>query len=170
MKKIIFATIFLIFLLFLFFPREQEVFPKPIKAKDTDGSPSDEILENMEKCCESVILKFNPYGYLEVEEWKKVDLPKKAFAIVNWRTYKDLGAGNIYIGYSFDGKEYKELGPFNESENFTQTTIEIPVNLFSDLSKLRIRFRGEDLDFATDAIAEVKIELKVIKYKFGLIG
>lgn len=163
-------AIFFLILVVVFFPQQEEVYLKPLEAKDSDGTPSNEILENMEKCCEAVILKFNPYGYLEVIKWEKINFPKKAFAIVSWRTYKDLGAGNIYIGYSFDGKNYKEIGPFNENENFTETTIEIPLNFFSDLSNLKVRFRGEDLDFATDAIAEVNIKLKVIRYKFGLIS
>lgn len=170
MKKKILALILLLIFLALLFPQEQEVYPIPLEAKDTDGTPSREILENMEKCCESVILKFNPYGYLEVRKWEKVNLPKKAFAIVRWRTYKDLGAGNIYIGYSFDGKNYKEIGPLGETEDFNETVLEIPLNIFSDLSNLRVRFRGEDLDFATDAIAEVSIKLKAIRYKLGLIA
>lgn len=171
MKKKIIATIFfsvvLAILLFKLLVHEEEVYLEPLEAKDSDGTPSEEILKNMEKCCESVILKFHPYGYLEVTRWEKASFPKKCLAIVNWRTYKDLGAGNIYIGYSFDGKNYKEVGPFNESENFKETAIEIPVSLFTDLSNLRVRFRGEDLDFATDAIAEVNIKLKVTRYKFG---
>lgn len=167
MNKKILILIFVLIL--LFFPHQQEVYPKPIEAKDSDGTLSNEILENMEKCCETVILKFNPYGYVEVRKWEKVNFPKKAFATVSWRTYKGLGAGNIYIGYSFDGIKYEEAGPFGETEDFNQTTLEIPVNFFSDLSNLRVRFRGEDLDFATDAIAEVRIKLKVIRYKFGLM-
>lgn len=170
MKKKMLIAVFLLILLVVFFPMQEEVYLKPLEAKDSDGTPSHEILENMRKCCETVILKFNPYGYLEVKKWEKVNFLKKAFAIVNWKTYEDLGAGNIYIGYSFDGKNYEEVGPFGESKNFKETILEIPVNFFSDLSNLRVRFRGEDLDFATDAIAEVNIKLKVIKYKFGLMS
>ncbi|MEM5853618.1 MAG: hypothetical protein QXG39_00705 [Candidatus Aenigmatarchaeota archaeon] len=169
MKKKIGLIIFFLTLVVIFFPGKEEVYLKPLEARDSDGTPSDEILENMEKCCETVILKFNPYGYLEVKKWGKVNFPKKAFAVVKWRTYEDLGAGNIYIGYSFDGKNYEEVGPFGESKDLRETILEIPVNFFSDLSDLRIRFRGEDLDFATDAIAEVNIKLKVIRYRFGLL-
>jgi hypothetical protein len=168
MKKVLLAIILSALAIVLFVPGESEVYPAALKAKDTDGTPSDEILQHMLSGHEPVILKYFPFGYLEVEEWEKVILPKKVFAIVDWKTYKDLGAGNIYIGYSFDGKEYKEIGPFNESDG-TQTVLEVPVNIFSDISNLRIRFRGEDLDFATDAVAEVSIKLKVIRYKFGLI-
>jgi hypothetical protein len=149
---------------------EEEVYLTPLKARDTDGTPPNEIIENMEKGFEMVILKVHPFGYLEIGKWEKVKFLKKAFAIVEWKTYRDLGAGNIYIGYSFDGKNYVETGPFNESENLTKTTLEIPVSFFSNLEDLRIRFRGEDTDFAIDAIAEVNIKLKVIRYKFGLFG
>lgn len=165
--KIVIIAVISILILFLFFPREMEVYPKPIKAKDTDGTPQEEILENMKNGFEMVILKFYPFGYLEITEWEKVRFLKEVYAIIEWRTYKGLGAGNIYIGYSFDGKNYIEFGPFNESENITKTVIKIPVNIFSDISRLKIRFRGEDIDFALDAIAEVNIKLKVIKYKFG---
>lgn len=168
-KKLFLFLLFAIILLIFSFPREIEVYPKPLNAKDTDGTPSNEILQNMENGYEMVILKVYPFGYLEVE-WENIGFFKKAFAIVEWKTHKDLGAGNIYIGYSFDRKNYTEAGPFNENEDFTKTIIEIPLNLSSNINNLRIRFRGEDLDFATDAIAEVNIKLKVIKYKFGWLN
>jgi len=156
----------IIFIVSILWPTE-EIYVNPLRARDSDGTPSEEILENMKNGYEVVILKHFPYGFLEVEEWEKVRFLKKAYLIVEWRTYEELGAGNIYIGYSFDGKKYMEIGPFNESLNFTKTVIEIPVNPFSDLSKLKVRFRGEDIDFGIDAIAEIKIELKALKYKLG---
>jgi len=169
MKKaliLIFSILIFCSILLHIFPTE-EIYAKPLRAKDSDGTQSEEILENMRKGYETIILKHFPYGFLEVEEWEKVKFPKKAYAIIKWRTYEELGAGNIYIGYSFDGKNYKEIGPFNESVNFTTTIIEIPVNPLSDLSKLKVRFRGEDTDFGVDAISEVRIELKIIKYKLS---
>ena len=168
LKLVLVSVVLISIVLVMFFPIEVESYPKPLKAKDTDGTPSDEIINNTNSGFETVILKFNPFGYIEVQEWEKVDFLKKVYVVVEWKAYKDLGAGNIYIGYSFDGKNYTEIGPFNESDEVKTEIIEIPAN-FSDISKLRIRFRGEDLDFATDAIAEVKILLKVTKYNFGLI-
>lgn len=164
--KILFLLILVsVFLIFLF-SREYETYLRPLEANDTDGTPSEEIIQNMDNGFESVILKLYPFGYLEVYKWEDSGFLKKAFAIVDWKTYKEMGAGNIYIGYSFDGKKYYEVGPFKESDNVTETVIEVPVNLFSDLKKLIIRFRGEDLDYAADAIAEVRIRLKTIRYNW----
>jgi hypothetical protein len=170
MKKflIIFAIILILIIVFLFLSQEV-VYSEPLKAKDSDGTISSQIIEDMKMKYEMVILKTYPFGYVEVEGWKGSGLLKKAFAIVEWKTYRDSGAGNIYIGYFFDGKNYTEVGPFNESEDFVKTVLEIPVNFFSDLNKLRVRFRGEDLDFAADAIAEVNIKLKVISVKLNFI-
>jgi len=101
----------IIFIVSILWPTE-EIYVNPLRARDSDGTPSEEILENMKNGYEVVILKHFPYGFLEVEEWEKVRFLKKAYLIVEWRTYEELGAGNIYIGYSFDGKKYMEIGPF----------------------------------------------------------
>ena len=85
-----------------------------------------------------------------------------------WKAEKDFGAGNIFIGYSFDGKNYIEIGPFEGSNEYKLDIIEIPTNFLTNIENLRIRFRGEDIDYALDAFAEVKVWLKVISYRFGL--
>lgn len=168
-KKLVFFLLTIVVLsFFLFFLiGEEEKIVYPTYGRDTDGTLQDEIVRNNREGYETVLLKFFPYGYIEFYGWKNVSMVKKVFAFVEWRTEKDLGAGNIYIGYSFDGKNYVEVGPFNESENYRVTVLEIPANIFTDLENVKIRFRGEDLDFATDAYAEVKVYLKVISYKFG---
>jgi hypothetical protein len=142
---------------------EKTTYGIPIDAKDSDGTPSEEIMQNMIDGQEMVILKANPFGYIEVGGWRGPFMLKKATAIVEWKTYKDFGAGNIYVGYSFGGN-YSEIGPFGESENITTTEINIPVGVFEDLSKLKIRFKGEDMDFGPEAIAEARIRLKIIGF------
>jgi hypothetical protein len=153
----------IIIAIFLFFSLEKHGTAIPTFAKDTDGTDSNDIIKNMQNGHELVILKVDPYGYVELSGWKSRGLLKKAAATAEWKTYKDLGAGNIYLGYSFGGN-YTEIGPFSESEEFTKTIIEIPVGMFADLSKLKVRFRGEDTDFAADAIAEVGIKLETTSY------
>ena len=153
------------FLLILFFIKKSMVYPDPIFAKDSDGTPSIQILENMKTGFETVSLKTYPFGYLEVQGWEKVGFPKDLEVEIFWKIQEDLGAGNIYIGYSWGG-DYKEIGPFEGISN--STSFNIPVNIFSDIRNLKLRFRGEDLDLASEAIAEVKIKLKVVKYSFGI--
>jgi hypothetical protein len=148
-----------------FFLSERDSYAKPTDASDSDGTRDSDILTNVNSSFEKVILKVSPFGYLEVSNWEGFGLVKKATAIVNWRTYKDFGAGNIYVGYSF-GDIFTEVGPFNESAELTETKIEIPVNPFTDLRRLRVRFRGEDTDFGPDAVAEVNIRLRVTYYGF----
>lgn len=172
-KSYLVALIILIFFIFIFlffnfFVIEEEIILFPKFGKDSDGSLSDEIVENIKKGYERVILKFYPYGFLEVWGWENQFFVKKIFAVVEWRADEDLGAGNIFIGYSLDGKNYYEIGPLNASNNYTKTIIEIPIKTFSNIENIKIRFRGEDLDYAIDAYAEVKIYLKVIRYKFRL--
>lgn len=166
---IILAILSIIFIFFFLFSKEEEIYLYPQKAKDSDGTDSQEIINNMKNGFETIILKHYPFGYVEVEEWGKIKHLKKVYAIVEWKADEDLGAGNIYVGYSFDGKEYKEVGPFNASSHVRKEVIEIPIKPFSNIDNLRVRFRGEDLDFGLDAVAEVSIKLKVIRYKFGMI-
>jgi hypothetical protein len=147
----------------LFFLSEKEVYPKLLSARDTDGTEAGDIISGMENGYEMVILKANPFGYLEAGGWENAGLLKNATALVEWKTFEGLGAGSIYIGYSF-GENYTELGPFNESSNNTITEVGIPASPFTDISKLKVRFRGEDMDFGPDAIAEVRMRLKVIRY------
>lgn len=168
-KFFIFVVLLTFVLFFFLLFTEEEVILYPNFAKDSDGSQSEEIIKNMKEKYETIILKFYPYGYIEVWGWEKQKYIKKVYAIAEWKAEEELGAGNIYIGYSFDGKNYFEIGPFNGSSEYTKTTIEIPTNLFTNIENLRIRFRGEDLDYGIDATAEVKIFLKVIKYKFRLL-
>jgi len=166
-KKIPLLTISVFALIFLtaFFLSQSVSYARPLNATDTDGTRTSEILSNIENGHEKVILKVNPFGYIAVGGWENRGLPKEASAIVEWRAYRGFGAGRIYVGYSFGGN-YTEIGPFNESDNFTQTTLNIPVNIFTDFGKLKIRLRGEDLDFGPDAIAEVSMKLKVTDYGF----
>jgi hypothetical protein len=165
-KKIALVSLLVVSLfLSVFFLSERETFAKPLRASDTDGTPSSEIIRSISSSHEKVILKVNPFGYLEAGGWESQGMIKRIVAMVEWRTYKDLGAGNIYIGYSFGG-DYVESGPFSESDSFTTNQMEIPLNSSSDLSNLKIRFRGEDTDYGPDAVAEVSIRLKVIVYGF----
>ncbi|MEM5875348.1 MAG: hypothetical protein QXX45_02125 [Candidatus Aenigmatarchaeota archaeon] len=165
--------IFSVILLFLFiiifiFVKTEEKIVYPSKAKDSDGSLENEIIENNIKGYESVSLKFYPFGYIEFWGWNKTKYIKKVYAYIMWKAEKDFGAGNIFIGYSFDGKNYIEIGPFEGSNEYKLDIIEIPTNFLTNIENLRIRFRGEDIDYALDAFAEVKVWLKVISYRFGL--
>jgi len=162
MKAMIAAVAILIALLLFAFLKEQEVYLDAISAADSDGTDSSDIISNMKDGYELVSLKANPFGFIEVRGFKHSGIAKKAYATYEWHVYQDLGAANIYVGYSFDGKKYFEQGPFDDSGNIT---IEIPVNPFYNLENLRLRFRGEDADFGPDAIAEVRMKLKAIVYK-----
>jgi hypothetical protein len=163
--KIISIIILLAIIIFIvaFFISETQTYGKPLGAFSTDGTPSTIIISNMNVSHQKVSLKTNPFGYIEIRGWTGHGIIKKAIATFEWKTDKDMGAGKIYIGYSFGGN-YTETGPFDESENFTTSEIEIPFGISNDLSKLKVRFRGEDLDFGPDAIADVSIKLKVIVY------
>ncbi|MFH8093132.1 MAG: hypothetical protein QXM38_04270 [Candidatus Aenigmatarchaeota archaeon] len=156
--KIFLIAVLLIVLALSLNLKEKEFYLEPFDAKDSDGSDSDDIINNMKNSYEIVSLKTNPFGYIEIRGFQPKGLLKKAYAEFYWKLYEDLGGGNIYVGYSFDGKNYVEEGPFNESGSLK---INIPVNIFSNLNELSLRFRGEDLDFAADAVAEVKIKLKI---------
>jgi len=162
MKKVLLIVPVLILIaLIIFLFNGKETYPKPLSAKDIDGLDSSEIIKDMQNGYETIDLKANPFGYVEINGWENQALIKKVSAIVEWKTPKKLGAGNNYIGYSFDGKNYNETGPFKESENVTRTIIEVPVDASSNLNNLSVRFRGQDMDFGPDAIAEVSIRLKV---------
>jgi hypothetical protein len=161
---IVTLSVIAIFLI-VFFISEKQTYAKPLSAFNTDGTPSTIIINNMNASHQKVILKTSPFGYIEIRGWDSQGLIKKVVATVEWKTYEDMGAGNIYIGYSFGGN-YTEIGPFRESENFTTNEIEIPLISSNEISKLKVRFRGEDLDFGPDAIADVSIKLKVIYYGF----
>ncbi len=137
-----------------------------LEARDSDGSDSADILNNMKNGYELVSLKTNPYGYIEVSNFQFKGIAKKVYAIIEWKAYKDLGADNIYVGYSFDDK-YIEKGPFHEG--YKRETIEIPINMLSDFNKLKIRLRGEDTDFGPDALAEVNIKLEADIYKLSFL-
>jgi hypothetical protein len=164
-KILIMVGVAVLALSIVYFMSERQVTPRILNATDTDGTRTAEIIASMASSHEKVILKVNPFGYVAVGGWENTGLAKSVQAIIEWKTYKDFGAGNIYIGYSFGGN-YTEVGPFDESDEFVQTSLDIPVNIFTDLGKLRVRFRGEDTDFGPDAIAEVSIKLRVTDYGF----
>ncbi|MBU5687810.1 MAG: hypothetical protein KQA31_00145 [Candidatus Aenigmarchaeota archaeon] len=155
---IILILFILIGLLLTLTVKEKEIYLEPLYARDSDGSDSEDIINNMKENYEIVSLKANPFGYVELSKFQFKGFIKRIDAEFYWNIYEDFGGGNIYIGYSFDGKNYIEKGPFNESGSYK---IDIPVNIFSNLNNLRLRFRGEDLDFGPDALAEVKMKLKV---------
>jgi hypothetical protein len=166
-RKFSIALISISFIAFLmlamFFGSEKNMRPNPLSARDTDGTDPSDIIKNMEGGYEMVILKVNPFGYVEIEGWESVGLLKSATLEVEWKTYSDLGAGNIYVGYSL-GDDYVEIGPFNESSEAVKREIAIPVSPFTDMGNLKARFRGEDIDFGPDAIAEVRMNLRVVRY------
>ncbi|MCS7135125.1 MAG: hypothetical protein NZ893_01665 [Candidatus Aenigmarchaeota archaeon] len=160
MKTKILFLIILIFTISLLFVKEKKDYLKPRNAKDSDGTDSGDIIKNMENGYELVSLKTNPYGFVEVYDFENKGLLKEAYAIFHWEIESE-DAGNIYVGYSFDGKNYVEKGPFNESGKIK---VKLPSTIFSSFKNLRLRFRGEDLDFAADAIVKVKIYLQAIYY------
>ena len=159
--RIVFIAIFAVLLLFLLSLKEETVSLQPMEARDSDGSDPGDILRNMNEGYELISLKTNPYGYVEIGNFSFSGLAKKAYAFFEWNAYEDLGASNLYIGYSF-GNGFEEIGPL---EARGSRKIEIPVNIFTDFSKLRIRFRGEDSDFGPDALAEVKMKVEIIRLR-----
>ncbi|MEM0473115.1 MAG: hypothetical protein QXF88_00120 [Candidatus Aenigmatarchaeota archaeon] len=162
MKKAYLFGLIMVFLLIVFLTAKKETYYlKPQNATDSDGTDAADIINNIENGYEMVSLKANPYGYVEVSNFKPNSIVTNAYAEFDWKAYKDTGVSNIYIGYSF-GNQYKEIGPFDYS---TMQTIKIPVNIFTDFSKLKLRIRGEDSDFGADAIAEVSIKLQVTELK-----
>jgi len=160
--RIVFIAVFALTIILLLSLKEETVYLQARDARDSDGSDARDILRNMNEGYELVSLKTNPYGYVEIGNFSFSGIPKKAYAIFEWNSYEDLGASNIYIGYSF-GDGYKDIGPL---ETRGSRKVEIPVNVFTDFSKLKIRFRGEDADFGPDALAEVKMKVEVIKWRF----
>jgi len=166
MKKIVLVLVLLIILISIVFLKEETVYLQAKYARDSDGTDAGDILKNINDGYEILSLKANPYGYVEISNFNFSGVPKKAYAIFEWNAYEDLGASNIYIGYSF-GDVYKETGPLEAKGN---RKIEIPVNIFTDFSKLKIRFRGEDSDFGPDALVEVKMKLEVVKWRFAFVS
>ena len=166
MKSIMLVTIVIALILIAFLlPVEKEVFIKPVSAKDSDGKSSGEII-NAEDYF--VILKTYPYGYMEIDEWSPAENAKEARIAVEWRT-NEFGAGNIYLGY-FVSDEWNETGPFNESSSAIRTVLSLPKPINYNLSKVRFRFRAEDIDFGADAIAWLRAEMIVRKQAYGLIS
>jgi len=107
-------------------------------------------------------LKTWPYGSSVAEGWEMspTDEGKSAIAHVKWKTDEGAGAGNIYIGYSYDGQRWIEKGPFNESVSEKDTLIELGRLGKGQLAKLQLRFRGEDMDRMLPAFAYVQFSLE----------
>lgn len=163
------APIIILFVYLAFFiPLEKEVVLNPIVVKDSDGKFSNDIIELQKNSEYSVSLKTFPYGYVQVDEWDFVQNPRNATIKVEWKT-NELGAGNIYLGYS-GGSGWVEFGPYNQSLDIFKTSISVPDHFVQNVSLLKFRFRGEDLDFGPDAIAWVKVEMAVRKSVNGIIS
>jgi len=159
--RIIFIAVFFALMVLLIFLKEETVCLQAKEARDSDGSDASDIIKNANDSYEILSLKSNPYGYVEIGNFSFSGIPKKAYAIFEWNAYEDLGASNIYVGYSF-GNSYVEVGPLEAKGS---RKIDIPVNIFTDFSKLKIRFRGEDSDFGPDALAEVKMRVEIVKLR-----
>lgn len=135
----------------------------PVQALDSDGTPSSEILEHM-KDFEDVDMKADPFGHVTVTEWGGEIPPgftvENATVHIRWKTDIDLGAGNIFMGYSTDGGEsFVETGPFNESEIEQDTVLELSGPIAYNVTKVQVRWRGEDLDYRFPATGYVSFSM-----------
>lgn len=155
-------------LLLFFVPLDKEIIIYPLEASDSDGKSSDNIINAQKTFDYFLILKTYPYGFVRIDKWQNSTVGdiKRASIHTEWKTNKGFGAGNIFVGYSINGNEWNETGPFSDSDN--QAYIDLPVDY--DISMIKFRFRGEDLDFAADAITWVRTNMIVTVKRFGLFG
>ncbi len=135
----------------------------PVQAVDSDGTPSSEIIGHMNDF-EDVGLKTDPFGHVTVTQWSGEVPPgftvENATVHIRWKTDMDLGAGNIFVGYSTDsGESFVEAGPFGESETERGTVLEISGPIAYNLTKVQVRWRGEDLDYRFPATGYVSFSM-----------
>ncbi|MFH1294603.1 MAG: DUF2341 domain-containing protein [Candidatus Aenigmatarchaeota archaeon] len=105
-----------------------------------------------------VNMKTNPYGFAIADNWSLELSDEMVRASVSWYTDVGAGAGDIYIGYSTDGQNWEEQGPFSESGSIQQTFFDL--SGIEDLDNLRLRFRGQDLDRMYPAFAYVSFKVE----------
>jgi len=107
-------------------------------------------------------LKTWPYGSALAEGWDSslAQEGKSVVAHVKWTSDANAGAGNIYVGYSYDGGTWVERGPFNGSVEEKDVNFELGKLHKGQLASLRLRFRGEDTDRKLPAFAQVQFYLQ----------
>jgi hypothetical protein len=148
----------------VFWPPEM-IKARPSYARDSDGNPSGDITERISSNgLEDVNLKVSGFAFVQVDGWNfthPLVRPERVFVNVLWKTDVSRGAGNIYVGYSIDGETFSELGPFNESSDIQNTTLEIAGPYQYDVGGIKVRWRGNDTDYKTAARGYVSFEMTV---------
>lgn len=127
----------------------------PSDARDSDGTPSAMIISKLKspQSSEEISLNTFPYGYIIARNWEWGRGDADLIARIKWEAEKEHGAGDIYLGHSFDGSDWEETGPLPASG---EKALKLGKLSRTEINSLQIRWRGSDLDGREHAFARVE--------------
>ncbi|MFH8093131.1 MAG: hypothetical protein QXM38_04265 [Candidatus Aenigmatarchaeota archaeon] len=146
-------------LLFLTLTSAANLFPN--NCVDSDGDCTVDNIRDLDGIYEAVDLLTNPFGWIEALSFDNTipeqDSIDSAFIHVSWLTDLSFGVNNINIDYWNSTNWVNCAGPFSESEELQNTTCNITHLSKEQLSALKIRLRGQDIDGFPNAFAYVDL-------------
>ncbi|MEM5801403.1 MAG: hypothetical protein QW350_03955 [Candidatus Aenigmatarchaeota archaeon] len=157
MKKHLIIILILVFLINLSFGANL----LPNSCLDSDGDCSIDNIRDLDGIYEAVDLLTNPFGWIETTSFTD-NIPEQntidsAFLQVSWLTDTGFGATNINIDYWNSTNWINCAGPFSEANELQNTTCNITHLTKEQLTSLKIRLRGQDLDGFPNAFAYIDL-------------